>query len=193
MKRQNLKAEVKVKRPGFTITEMLMVVVIIALVGSVGGGLYVGTYKRTLVEKAARGFLLTAKYARIISIEKQCQYKIQLDVENGGFCLATTLWNEETEQTQLEVVKDFYCRPVQFEGDVKFENIQITPINSEAETEEQQTIVFSPNGTAQSAVVQIGDGKTHYSISISAATGKAAMYFGTVEDVKIGSIDLDAE
>ncbi len=87
MKTQNLKAKAKTQRygftpleilaksktdpsgalflTGFTIVEMLVVVVIIALIASVGGGIYVGTYKRMLVEKAARDFVLAAKYATI--------------------------------------------------------------------------------------------------------------------------------
>ncbi len=194
-----MKLKVKAKRCGFTLAEMLAVVIIISLLAGLGGGIYVGTYKKMLVEKAARHFVLTAKYARIMAIEKQRQYEIQLDVANNAFYLTTTQWNEDTEQTEQIVVKDSYCKPVEFEGDVKFEDVQITPTGLETTTNEEQAIVFSPNGTVQSAVIQIGDGKTHYTISISAATGKAKMYFGTVEDVKtgtdvrIGAIDLDAE
>ena len=85
--------------------------------------------------------------------------------------------------------------PVEFDGDVKFENVQITPIDSEeaGETGEQRTIVFSPNGTAQSAVIQIGDGKNHYTTSICAATGRAKMEFGTAKEAKTGTIDLDEQ
>ena len=199
MQMQKLKVKVKVKRCGFTLAEVLVVVVIIGLVAGLGGGIYVGTYKRMLVEKATRHFVLTAKYARIMAIEKQTQYKMQLDIVNNGFHVATTQWDEEAEQTEQIVVKDSYCKPVEFEGDVKFEDVQITPTGLETTTDEEQAIVFSPNGTAQPVVIQIGDGKTHYTISISAATGRAKMYFGTFEDVKtgtdvrIGAIDLDAE
>ncbi len=196
-----MKLKVKAKRCGFTLAEMLAVVIIISLLASLGGGIYVGTYKKMLAEKAARHFVLTAKYARIMAIEKQRQYEIQLDVANNAFYLTTTQWDEDTEQTEQMVVKDSYCKPVEFEGDVKFEDVQITPTGLETTTEddEGQAIVFLPNGTAQSAVIQVGDGKTHYTISISTATGKAKMYFGAVEDVKtgtdvrIGVIDLDAE
>lgn len=183
------------RRCGFTIAELLMVVVIITLVAGLGGGLYVGTYKRMLVEKAARDFLLTAKYARIMAIERQYPYEIQLDVANNGFWLAASQWDEETEQAEQVIVRDYYCKPVQFEGEVQFEDIQVTPVGTEAstETEEKQAIVFSPNGTAESAVIQIGDGKNHYTISIYAATGKAKMYFGTTENIEVGTIDLDAE
>jgi len=180
---------------GFTLVELLVVVAIIAIVSGLGVGLYRGTYKRILVEKAVRHFVLTAKYGRIMAIEKQRPYKIQLDEENAGFHLATTQWSEATEQTEEVVVRDYFCKPVEFEGDIKFEDVQIIPIGAETATEDEdkQAIVFLPDGTAQAVVIQIGDGETHYAVSISASTGKAKMYFGTVENVKFGTIDLDAK
>lgn len=195
-RKSKVKVKVKTKRCGFTLVEVLVVVVIISLLGGLGGSIYMGTYKRMLVEKAARDFVLTAQYARIMAIEKRRQYKILLDAANNGFLLATTQLDEEGGQTEQMIVKDSFCRPVEFEGEVKFENIQITPTGIETTTEtdeDEQVIVFSPNGTAQSAVIQIGDGKTHYAVTISAATGKAKVYFGTTENVEVVTIDLDAE
>ncbi len=172
-----------------------MVVVIIGLVSGVGAGLYVGTFRKMQVEKAAYDFFLTAKYARLIAVEKQSQYKMELDLANRGFYLTTVLWDEESGQAQQEIVKNYYCKPVQFQGDVVFESVDVVPNGWETQSvsEEQQTITFSPNGTAQSSVVQIGDGYTHYTISVSPATGRAKMYFGTAENVKVGTTDLDAE
>ena len=195
MRTQKLETKVEVKRSGFTLPEVLAVVVIIGLITGAGAGLYVGTFRKMQVERTARDFLLAAKYARIMAIERQSQYKMKLDLVNNGFWLTTMRWDEEGGQAWQEIVKDFYCRPVQFEDDVRFEAIEIVPTGWETESvsEEQQTIVFSPNGTAQSAVVQIGDGKTHYAISVSAATGRAKMHFGTPENATVGSIDLDAE
>ncbi len=177
---------------GFTIIEVLVVITIIALIAGVGGGYYIGTYKRMLVEKAARDFFLAAKYARIMAIERQKPYRIELDTTNGGFSLATDQLNEETEQTEQTIVRDLYSKPVEFNEAVKFENIQITPIGSES-SDEQTAIVFYPNGTAQSAVIQIGDGENHYTINIYAATGKAAVQPGTAQEIKMTSVDLDQE
>ena len=184
-----------IRRRGFTIAEVLLVVLVIGLITSAGTGLYMGTFKSMKVRKAAQEFLLTAQYARIMALEKQTPCRLELDLANQGFWLTTLQWDEDSEQMGLQIVRDVYCKPVQFDEDVTFESVEIVPgeWETESESEQQQTIIFSPNGTAQSAVVQIGNGRTRYAISISAATGKAKAYFGTSENVVATTIDLDVE
>jgi prepilin-type N-terminal cleavage/methylation domain-containing protein len=177
---------------GFTLIEVLVVITIIALLAGIGGGFHIGTYKRVLVEKTARDLFLAAKYARIMAIEKQKSCRLELDTTNGGFFLAYDEFSEETGKTEQTIVRDMYSKPVEFTGAVEFENIQITSIGLD-ETEEKTTIVFLPNGTAQSAVIQIGDGQNHYTVYIYAATGKAAVQPGTAEEVEIKTVDLDRE
>jgi len=180
---------------GFTLTEILLVVAIIAMVGGLGGGYCIGSYKRLLVEKAARQFLLMAVYARIMAIEQQRPYELQLDAGNKGFLLMTTEMNPDTGLTERTIVKDFYCRPVEFEGDVKFEDVRLETAlgGPEASDDMEQKIVFLPSGSAESAVLQIGDGKSHYTIAVVAATGKATLYAGEAKDAKTGSMDLDVQ
>jgi prepilin-type N-terminal cleavage/methylation domain-containing protein len=177
---------------GFTLVEVLVVITLIALIAGIGGGFNFGTYKRVLVEKTARDFFLAAKYARIMAIEKQKPCSLELDTTNGGFFLTYDQFNEETGKTEQTIVRDLYSKPVEFTETIKFENIQITSVGLE-ETEEKTQIVFFPNGTAQSAVIQIGDGENHYTVNIYAATGKAAVQPGTAEEVEIKSVDLDEE
>jgi type II secretion system protein H len=179
-------------RYGFTIIELLVVITIIALIAGVGGGFHMGTYRRLQVEKATRDFFLAAKYARIMAIERQRPFRIMLDTTNGGFCLAFDQFNEETEQTEQTIVRDMYSKPVEFTGDIKFEDIQTTSLNPDA-SDEQTEIVFLPNGTAQLAIVQIGDGENHYTININAATGKATVKPGTTADIQVTTMDLDKE
>lgn len=192
---RNTRYQIRETRCGFTIAEVLLVVLVIGLIASAGTGMYVGTFKSMKLRKAVQDFLLTAQYARIMAMERQTPYRLELDVANRGFWLTTLQWDEDSEQVGLQIVRDVFCKPVQLDGDVTFEDVEIVPSewDIESESEEQQTIVFSPNGTAQSAVVQIGNGRTSYAISISAATGKAKAYFGTTENVEVMTTDLDIE
>lgn len=180
---------------GFTLTEVLLVVAIIAMLGGLGGGYYVPTYKKLLVEKAARQFLLMARYARIMAIEQQRPYELLIDPNNRGFCLATAQADPETGESRRAVVRDYFCKPVEFEGEVKFEDVRLEAClaTSSGEMDSEQKIVFLSNGSAESVVVQIGDGKTHYSIAMVAGTGKANLYPGLTTDIRTASIDLDVQ
>ena len=84
---------------------------------------------------------------------------------------------------------------MEFEGDVKFEDVVLatTAGGPPDSAGEEQKVVFLPNGSADMAVLQIGDGKTHYAVAVVAATGKATLYAGTVKDVEMVSIDLDLQ
>jgi hypothetical protein len=139
--------------------------------------------------------LLTAKYTRITTIEQQQPYQIQVDLTNNKFQLATSEFNEDTGQTTSKTIQNYYCKPIEFIGNIRFEDVQVAPIASysSAHSDNEKAITFWPNGTADSAVIQIGDGKTHYTISIDSSTGRAMMYFGRLENVEVGSVDLDAE
>jgi len=194
MPKPELQVKKKIKQSGFTLIELIVVIVIISLMAGVGSSM-LGTYKKLNVDKTASNLFLTTKYARMMAVEQQKQYKLCLDTLNNAFYLITTLSDEENGQIGETIVRDPYCKPVTLEGNIRFEDIQITPIALETTTvtEDLPTIIFLPDGTAQSAVVQIGDEKTHYTVSINAATGKAKLVSGTVENVKVSTVDLDAE
>lgn len=180
---------------GFTLVELLVVVAIIALIGSVGGGMYVGTHNRMLVEKAARQFVLAARYARIMAIEQGRPYELHLAPATKRFLVMTTQWNEQTSAGEAVVVSDYYCKPVDLAENVSFEAIKIVAMAGEATSDEelQQKIVFRPDGSAESAVIQFGDGETHYTVAIVASTGKASLTVGTADEVRMAVIDLDQQ
>ncbi len=181
---------------GFTLVELLVVVSLIALLTGAVGGVYLGTYKKRIIEKAAREMLLTAKYARIVAIQRQQSCKLQFDRENNRFWLAVDAPGELTGQTEETVIKDVYSKPVEFEGSVRFENIMIRLGGAAGEDgwqedSEQAEIVFTAVGTADAAAVTIGDGKSRYTLIISAATGKAKLEFGEPDETWNELIDLD--
>ncbi|MHC4754744.1 MAG: prepilin-type N-terminal cleavage/methylation domain-containing protein [Planctomycetota bacterium] len=176
---------------GFTVLELLAVIVLIGILASIGSGVYVGAYKRMLVRKSARDFLLAAKYARILAIERQ--NRCVLELEQRRFALYLDVPDETSGQTQKMVVSNSFFRPVELEGEVQFEVVKILPSeNSRNESEGDQTsIVFSADGSCNAALIKIGDGKNCYTIVVAAATGKVKMY-EEEKDIEMGYIDLDA-
>jgi prepilin-type N-terminal cleavage/methylation domain-containing protein len=176
----------------FTLVEVLVVIALIAIVAGVGAGLYKGTYEGLVVKRAARDFYLAAKYARMLAIERQRPCRLILDNEENRYAIVIDELSEDSGEIEQRAVRDFYFRPVQLAGDIKFEDINITSTDADEDYGEQgRTIVFSPDGTSQAAVIQIGDGKTHYTASVSPATGRVRMEFGQADDVGAQIVDLD--
>ncbi len=178
---------------GFTLIELLVVVALIALMASATGSVAYGTYKKMLVEKAAKGVYLAAKYARLLAVEKQTYCRLMLDAESRAFCLTMGGADLMGEGAAARVVADAYSKPTQFGGDVKFEQINIIS-SLQAETgsnDESKSIVFYPDGTADTAAVQIGDGKNHYAVYVLSATGKVKVQLGEADEMPVAIVDLD--
>jgi len=177
---------------GFTIIELMLVVSIIALLAGASGAMYFGTYKRMLVEKAAKEVLLAAKYARVIAVEKQTRCKMMLDDTNNSFLLTVAGTDSQAPGAE-NVITNEYSKPRQFAGDVKFEQIEITSRARTGDGAAEGVIIFRPNGTADMAVLQIGDGKNHCTVYISAATGKGRIESGEAMETGLEVLDLDVE
>jgi prepilin-type N-terminal cleavage/methylation domain-containing protein len=179
---------------GFTMIEMMMVVALMALLAGIGGGLYKGTMEGMLVKKAARDFYLAARYARMLAVESQRPCRIEMDRANNSFAVVSEQINEQTGEVETLAVKNYYAKTVKFADGIRFEDVQIFSNDSdgEASPEEQiQSILFFPNGTVQASVIQIGDGKTHYTAGIYPSTGRVKIYFGQAENIESQVIDLD--
>ena len=175
--------------------EMVVVAAIIGLLASATGMVYFGTYKKMLVEKGAKALLLSAKFARITAVEEQKECKLLLDEKANRFCLTVSDKGADIDAKSNVVISNEYAKPCELEGKVVFEKVMITPA-FQAETDlnrEKGVIVFNADGTADTAVIQIGDGKTHYTVYILAATGRAKLVEGIASQSPVGIIDLDAE
>lgn len=170
---------------GFTLVELLATAIIIVLLGSVAVTFGHGTYKRLLVERAAKDVFFAAKYARLLAIEKQVKCKLMLDDTENALSLVMV----GSKTGDMELVSDQYSKLVKFDDGVVFEQIKI--VSTKEIAEDEKSITFRPNGTADTAILEIGDGKNKYTVYIMAATGKAKVIFGPAEDLQVDIIDLD--
>lgn len=168
---------------------MVVTLLIALLAGSSIRG-SVQTFRKMQVERAAREVYLAAQFARIQAIESGRTCQVVLDPKTRSVGVTAT------SKRGSQVVRNAYSRPYQFAEDVNFERIDITPtrppeeIGSEAV--DNTVITFRPDGSADGAVVQVGNGKTHWSVYISSATGSARAENGVVKDASpTVVIDLD--
>ena len=190
---QSLRTQFGSGNTGFTLVELLVVITIMSVMAGLGSGLFVGTLDRLKLDRTANSLLLAAKYARTMAVEQQRRYRLCLDERNQGFFLVTTVYDQESGEIADVVVTDPYCKPVSFEGSIAFEKIEIISAGDMgAAYEDLPTVVFMPDGTAETAIIQIGNGRTSYTVSVNAAIGKVKLIVGTVENVEVSTIDLDA-
>jgi Tfp pilus assembly protein FimT len=177
------------------LVELLLVVAIIAMIGSVGSGMYANAYKKLLVQRTAKQFLLMARYGRILAVEQGRTCELIMNTATGKFFLMATVIDSQTGQAERMPVKDYYSKPVEMEGNVKFENVEVTTLMMSPGSDDlkERKITFLPTGATESAVVQIGDGTWHYTVALLAATGQATLYDGQAEQLKTTVIDLDEE
>lgn len=179
-------------REAFTIVEILVVIMLLALFSTAAVTAYFGTYKRLLVEKAASDIYLAAKYARLVAVEKQKSCLLALNDETNAFALTFSQPDAEGETEGAGVIANQYSRPATFADGVIYEKIAIVPSGEPDEDAENQNIVtFYPDGTADTAAIQIGDGKNVYTVTIQAATGKAKVIRGLPDEMSMGVVDLD--
>jgi prepilin-type N-terminal cleavage/methylation domain-containing protein len=182
---------------GFTLIELMVVIVVIALAAGLGGGVYVGSYKRMLVEKGARDVWALAKYARIAAIEKQQTLYLEIDQTNRRCWVATADVDPNiAAAAEAGMIRNQYCKPVELPSGVEFEGLAIglsESVDLAAGGEAYPRIVFHPNGGAESAAIGIGDGKTHYGITINGATGTSRLVMGEAAPVADLTIDLEAK
>jgi type II secretion system protein H len=173
------------KRGGFTMIELLVVAMIIALMAGAAFTFGFSRYKTAVVGQTARKLMLAAKYARLIAVDNQIQCKLVISETDKKFFLSAG----------ENVISNPYTKPTNFDSSVSFKNVTITPSlpGTEESLEGQYVINFMPDGTADTAVMQITNGKTSYTVTISAATAKAKVYSGSQEDVPVGVVDLDQE
>ena len=179
-------------RSAFSLIELIMVTIVIALMA--GGVINVSAkrMRKVQVESAAKHLYLSAKYGRLFAVEKNKQCKLVLDKEGKIFFLMAQMPNEEGEIEET-VLSNPYTKPYKMNESVLFESIKISPSGqTEMETnEDQPVVIFNTDGTADSTVIQLGNGNYHFCVYITAGTGRANIQEGEAQDVEIDVVDLD--
>ena len=117
----------KKQRVGFTLVELLVVILLVVMLASVMGGDYFRQHRKRQVDKTAQELLLAAKYARVVAVERQSPCSLKLDQTAGRFYLTV----DEVDSTGAEatevVLNNLYTQPAALPGEVQFLQISVQP------------------------------------------------------------------
>lgn len=162
-----------------------MVAAMIALLTSATFIGYAQTWRHWSLRQNARQLYLAARYARVLAISSQQPCQLIIDRQNGAFYVA----QESAESKQVEIVSGLWSRPVTLAEAVTFERVVSAGLGGAEEA--ASAITFRPDGSADAAMVQVGNGDRHFTVQISAATARATLLEGAVESYVPDQIDLD--
>ena len=183
------------RRQGFTIVEVLLVVAVMVVLAGAAGGVYWGSYQRSQLDGAGRELLLTAKYARVNAIENQRCCKLKFDQVNHGYWLAYDEIDDRTNRSDERVIRDSFSKPTRLGEGIEFLDVEVRAerwANGEGgKDRDVSEVVFAPDGTADAAVVVVGNRETFYTLMISRPTGKARLHLGEPDRTMEDSVDLD--
>lgn len=175
----------KRKQKAFTLIELLAVAAVIAMAAVGATTLLMRGNEKISVMRYGQELALAAKAARIYAIEHGQSCQLVLDQGNRRFYVTSA--SEEAMNPEEETVISMpYSHPIQMPEAVTFEKIGI--LGQEGDLTQ---IEFRSNGSAQTAIIQIGDGTYHATVTILEATGRIKMTPGELTTITVDQVDLD--
>ncbi len=186
----------KYKRDAFTLVEIMLVVVLIAIIAASSAGVYLGSHKAAVLKKASRDVMLAMNYAREMAIKNNCPCEIVFNTISGNYHLQTFSIDSITDEISMTIVKDHYFKPCLLPDGVIFADIQFDNTVSGDTWEHipgKYSVKYSPNGSCKCVVITIKDGRGAYSIVSKGITGIVKMERGIsmFNSTMSGSLDLD--
>lgn len=181
------------RRRGFTLIEMLAVVLIMALLATAAGGLYAGSARRRQAEQCCRKLALMMRYARMWAVENSTPCAMKLDRSKCCSYLSVRIRDESTGYYQDKTMINRFTRPVYFPEHLPLKEVVVQPADGvqTPEGSDVHAITFYPEGTADGSVIYLGDETMGYTITVSAITGRITVQQGLVAP-QTEVVDLEA-
>ncbi len=176
----------RAKQPGgFTLVELTTAAAMIALLTSAAFITYAQTWRHWVLRQNAQQFYHAAKYARMLAIESRKPCRLVIDKSKGLFSIV----QDGNETGQTAVVSNIYHRSVNIDDSITFE--KVTAISIKSDKSAEGVITFYADGSADAAMVQMGNGIRSYTVRISGATARAVLLDGSGDNYEADQIDLD--
>lgn len=173
----------------------MLVVVILSLAAGFSGSYYMGTYKKESLRTSAKALMLMGRFARMYAIEQGRTCQLHMDDVQKQFYLVGPVFDASSQTKEQKIVSNPYCRKKTLGNGIEFEFVDIQPALGESQTERygNNCIFFYPDGSCDSAVVQMGNGRQSMTTLFSSAYAKIRVFEGVAGEIEddLRLIDLD--
>ncbi|HEX7009351.1 MAG TPA: prepilin-type N-terminal cleavage/methylation domain-containing protein [Phycisphaeraceae bacterium] len=195
---------------GFTLIEAVVVVVLMVVLGGMVVMSLAGTMETAGLRESARRLLVSAQYARAYAATRATRCRLVLDTQASRFHLEHEV-DPVQQPGQFEPITQDLMRPQTLERGVRFGEIYIesqqaaesadtasdfAPATSTAAADgtiQAAAVTFSPNGSADAAIIELTNGRQSGSIRIAPTTGRAEWVDGQADEMLSDRYDLDLE
>jgi prepilin-type N-terminal cleavage/methylation domain-containing protein len=184
-----------IKRKGFTLIEILLVTVLIALASTIIGIRFFRNLDRTALRSAGQKLLHMSRYAQLLAGQHQQPTELHINLDKGAYWLTRLpssssdpeIVSKKTDEPQI--VDNVFSQPGQLPDKVRFSRAQAADM--QPVTGGEITIKFYTDGTAQAGLIQLSSRSKTFTVLIHPRTARAELKAGSIEEMPLDVLDLD--
>jgi len=176
-------------RNAFTLVEIMVVLLIIAVLTTIGAVQYAGSSALVDLKQSGRAIEVCAQYAHNYAITRHCATRLLIDPRENRFVLQC---QDDADDGEAFVPVPGMSARQALAGQAHFGVLRVDSDQAElSEGPGMIAIRFTPTGSADAAVIEIVNGRRMFSLVVHPSTGRTSLVDGKVDDLPNDKKDLD--
>ena len=182
------------RRHGFSLLEVLAVVVIIVMVAATIGVRFYKSLDSAALRSSSHRLLQTARYARLTAGENHQPCTLEIDLDRGLYWLrghgkpAQPGMGPSSRPSASEGAAALDTEPRRLPETVRIIRAQVA--GKGLYTQGKVAIEFHVDGSAEAALVQLNSAERTWTLLVQPWTAQAELKAGAVDTLPVGTVDL---